>query len=91
MWHFDFLEWLEGCEPFTPARGIAFKGTTTKPKGVRVAGQVGFSGHPMIEHFRFLAAHTKGATPKMTIPSPSVPHFSRWQKSDQRGRVPGPE
>ncbi len=28
----------------------------------------------MIEHFRFVAAHTK-ATPKMTIPSPSSLHF----------------
>src|SRR5207253_10013219 len=28
----------------------------------------------MINHFRFLAKHTK-ATPKMTIPSPSTLHF----------------
>jgi len=81
MWHFDFLERLEGCEPFTPASGIAFKGAMTKAKGVRVVGKVGFSGHPMIEHFRFLAAHTRGATPKMTIPSPSVLHFRGGRKA----------
>src|SRR5579872_7503487 len=75
MWHFDFLERLDGCEPYTPEQGIAFKGTATKAKGVRVVGKVGFSGHPMIEHFGFLREHTKGATPKMTIPSPSVLHF----------------
>ncbi|HLJ48541.1 MAG TPA: 5-methyltetrahydropteroyltriglutamate--homocysteine S-methyltransferase [Bryobacteraceae bacterium] len=75
MWHFDFLERLDGCEPYTPEGGIAFKGTATKAKGVRVVGKVGFSGHPMIEHFGFLREHTKGATPKMTIPSPSVLHF----------------
>ena len=74
MWHFDFLERLEGCEPFTPEQGIAFKGVATKAKGVRVVGKLGFRGHPMIEHFRFLAART-AATPKMTIPSPSVLHF----------------
>ncbi|HXJ93517.1 MAG TPA: 5-methyltetrahydropteroyltriglutamate--homocysteine S-methyltransferase [Terriglobia bacterium] len=81
MWHFDFLERLEGCEPFTPASGIAFKGTVTKPKGVRVVGKVGFSGHPMIEHFGFLAAYTRGATPKMTLPSPSVLHFRGGRKA----------
>jgi 5-methyltetrahydropteroyltriglutamate--homocysteine methyltransferase len=36
----------------------------------------------MIEHFRFLAAHTK-QTPKMTIPSPSALHFR-----DGRDAVP---
>ena len=75
MWHFDFLEQLEGCEPYTPESGIAFKGTATKAKGVRVVGRVGFSSHPMIEHFRFLRQHATRATPKMTIPSPSVLHF----------------
>ena len=75
MWHFDFLEQLDGCEPFTPSQGIAFKGVATKAKGVRVVGKVGFSGHPMIEHFRFLREHAEGVTPKMTIPSPSVLHF----------------
>ena len=80
MWHFDFLERLDGCEPFTPEHGIVFKGITTKAKGVRVSGKVGFSGdgsksHPMLEHFRFLHERATRATPKMTIPSPSVLHF----------------
>jgi 5-methyltetrahydropteroyltriglutamate--homocysteine methyltransferase len=75
MWHFDFLERLDGCEPFTPEHGIAFKGVATKAKGVRVVGKVGFSGHPMIGHFRFLFEHAAHVTPKMTIPSPSVLHF----------------
>src|SRR5271169_6324097 len=81
MWHFDFLERLDGCEPFTPTTGIAFKGTATKAKGVRVVGKVGFGGHPMIDHFRFLAARTPAATPKMTIPSPSVLHFRGGRKA----------
>jgi 5-methyltetrahydropteroyltriglutamate--homocysteine methyltransferase len=81
MWHFDFLQRLEGCEPFTPEHGIAFKGVATKAKGVRVVGKVGFVGHPMIDHFRFLRGHTTGATPKMTIPSPSVLHFRGGRKA----------
>ena len=79
MWHFDFLERLEGCEPFTPEQGIAFKGVATKAKGVRVAGKVGFSGHPMIGHFRFLREHTKNATPKMTMKDPTVTSSQRGQ------------
>jgi 5-methyltetrahydropteroyltriglutamate--homocysteine methyltransferase len=75
MWHFDFLERLEGVESFRADHGIAFKGgIETDAKGLRVIGKVGFAGHPMLDHFRFLREHT-GATPKMTIPSPSVLHF----------------
>ncbi len=75
MWHFDFLEKLGGVESFRAARGIAFQGgIETQPKGLRVTGKLGFSAHPMIEHFRFLRDHTS-AMPKMTIPSPSVLHF----------------
>jgi 5-methyltetrahydropteroyltriglutamate--homocysteine methyltransferase len=75
MWHFDFLEHLDGVESFRSDHGIAFKGgIETQAKGLRVTGKVGFSSHPMLEHFRFLRDHTN-ATPKMTIPSPSVLHF----------------
>ena len=75
MWHFDFLERLDGVESFRAAHGIAFKGgIETQPKGLRVTGKLGFSDHPMLEHFRFLRDHTR-AVPKMTIPSPSVLHF----------------
>lgn len=75
MWHFDFLERLDGVEAFRSDHGIAFKGgIETQAKGLRVTGKIGFSTHPMIDHFRFLRDHTD-ATPKMTIPSPSVLHF----------------
>lgn len=75
MWHFDFLEQLDGVESFTAAHGIAFKGgIETKAQGLRVTGKLGYSGHPMVDHFRFLRDNTK-ATAKMTIPSPSVLHF----------------
>ena len=75
MWHFDFLERLDGVESFRAAHGIAFKGgIETQAKGLRVTGKVAFSTHPMIDHFRYLRDRA-GATPKMTIPSPSVLHF----------------
>src|SRR5919198_540382 len=42
---------------------------------LRLPGKLGgFSGHPMLDHFRFVKEHAK-ATPKMTIPSPTSLHF----------------
>ncbi len=81
MWHFDFLEQLDGVESFATDHGIRFQGgIETEAKGLRVNGKVGFSTHPMLNHFRFLAKHTR-ATPKMTIPSPSVLHFRGGRKA----------
>ena len=51
--------------------GIAFAAVTTRNEGIKVTGKIGFSSHPMIEHFKFLKAHTT-RTPKMTIPAPSA-------------------
>ena len=74
-WHFDFLEHLDGIQGYTTEHGIQFRGVETKAKNVRVVGKVDFpSDHPMLDHFRFLKAHTR-LVPKMTIPSPSVLHF----------------
>jgi 5-methyltetrahydropteroyltriglutamate--homocysteine methyltransferase len=70
-WHLDFLWGLDGVEKHVMDTGIAFATVTTRNEGVKVTGKLGFSGHPMIEHFKFLKEHTT-RTPKMTIPSPSA-------------------
>ncbi|MGA8076561.1 MAG: 5-methyltetrahydropteroyltriglutamate--homocysteine S-methyltransferase [Xanthobacteraceae bacterium] len=70
-WHLDFLWGLDGVEKHVMDSGIAFAAVTTRNEGVKVTGKIGFSGHPMIEHFKFLKAHTT-RTPKMTIPAPSA-------------------
>ncbi len=70
-WHLDFLWGLDGVERHVMDTGIAFAAVTTRNEGVRVAGKIGFSDHPMIEHFKFLKAHAT-RTPKMTIPAPSA-------------------
>jgi 5-methyltetrahydropteroyltriglutamate--homocysteine methyltransferase len=70
-WHLDFLWGLDGAEKHVMDTGIAFAAVTTRNEGIKVTGKLGFSGHPMIEHFKFVAAHTK-RTPKITIPSPSA-------------------
>src|SRR5712692_10557699 len=73
-WHFDFYGMLDGVEIYELDHGIQFQGVQTKPRSIRVNGKLGFGKHPMLEHFKFLKAHTL-VTPKMTIPSPSVMHF----------------
>jgi 5-methyltetrahydropteroyltriglutamate--homocysteine methyltransferase len=73
-WHFDFLGQLDGVELYEAEQGIQFHGVQTKAQGLRIVGKVGFSNHPMVEHFKFLKAHTT-VTPKMTIPAPPVLHF----------------
>src|SRR6202166_4212052 len=74
-WQTDFLVGLDGVESYHGERKFKFQGPQPRPILLRLKGKLGgFSGHPMIEHFRYLAQHTK-ATPKMTIPSPSTLHF----------------
>jgi len=70
-WHLDFLWGLDGVEKRVMDTGIAFAGVTTRNEGVQVTGKLGLSGHPMIEHFKFVAAHTT-RVPKITIPAPSA-------------------
>jgi 5-methyltetrahydropteroyltriglutamate--homocysteine methyltransferase len=70
-WHLDFLWGLDGVERHVMDTGIAFAAVTTRNEGVRVTGKIGFSGHPMLEHFKFLKARTQ-RVPKMTIPAPSA-------------------
>jgi 5-methyltetrahydropteroyltriglutamate--homocysteine methyltransferase len=70
-WHLDFLWGLDGIERYAMDQGIAFAGMQTRAEGARVVRKLGFSGHPMLEHFRFLKARSS-RTPKMTIPAPSA-------------------
>jgi methionine synthase II (cobalamin-independent) len=70
-WHLDFLWGLDGVERHVMDTGVAFAGVKTRNEGVRVTGKLGFSGHPMIEHFKFVQAHT-ARVPKITIPAPSA-------------------
>jgi 5-methyltetrahydropteroyltriglutamate--homocysteine methyltransferase len=73
-WHFDFFRALAGVTPITTATGIKFHGVETKHEAIRIDGKVDFTGHPMIEHFKFLKSHCR-VTPKMCIPAPSTFHF----------------
>jgi 5-methyltetrahydropteroyltriglutamate--homocysteine methyltransferase len=70
-WHLDFLWGLQGVERHVMNTGIAFAAVTTRNEGIKVTGKLGGRSHPMIDHYKFVAAHTKRA-PKITIPAPSA-------------------
>jgi 5-methyltetrahydropteroyltriglutamate--homocysteine methyltransferase len=70
-WHLDFLWGLDGIAEHQADFAIGFVGATPRTDGVRVEGRIGFSGHPMLEHYRFLHDHTQ-AVAKLTIPAPSA-------------------
>jgi len=79
-WHFDFFRGLDGVTSYSTEGGIQFHGVQTKAEGLKITGKFGFSGHPMLEHFKFLKGHTR-VTPKMTIPAPSTLHFRQGRAS----------
>ncbi|MBZ5487422.1 cobalamin-independent methionine synthase II family protein [Halomonas aquamarina] len=90
-WHFDFFEGLDGVEGVDADQGIQFNGIQTKSRSVKVTGKLGFTDHPMLEDFKYLASISHGATPKMTIPSPSVLHFRSGRDAVSREVYPAIE
>ena len=70
-WHLDFLWGLDGAEKYEMNHGVQFAAMNTRAEGARIISKVGFSNHPMLDHFKFLKDNTT-RTPKMTIPSPSA-------------------
>ncbi len=75
FWNYDFLGALPGVEAYLGERKISFQGKNPKPMMLRVTGKLSaFNTHPMLEHFKFVKAHTR-VVAKMTIPSPSSLHF----------------
>jgi len=70
-WHLDFLWGLDGVEKLDLGEGVTFAGMKTRAEGVQITGKIGFTSHPHVEHFKYLAARTK-RTAKVTIPAPSA-------------------
>ncbi|GLQ55375.1 5-methyltetrahydropteroyltriglutamate--homocysteine S-methyltransferase [Devosia nitrariae] len=75
-WHFDFMGMLDGLDIIQrEGGGIQFHGTATKADVPVINGPLDFpDDHPMLEHFKFVKAHTS-VTPKISIPGPSAIHF----------------
>ncbi len=88
-WHFDFFGGLSGVDIVELDHGIQFQGVQTKPRGVEISGPIRFDeSHPFLGHFRALKdllERTTGATPKFTIPAPTVLDFRL-----EPGHIDGP-
>lgn len=82
FWHFDYMGMLDGLDVIErEGGGVAFHGANTKAHVPVINGKLGFpDDHPMLEHYKFVAANTK-VTPKISIPGPSAIHF-RTAESD---------
>jgi 5-methyltetrahydropteroyltriglutamate--homocysteine methyltransferase len=87
FWHFDFLEHLDGVTAVEADAGMHFQGGITITKAMRVTGKIGFSVHPMIDHFRFVKDNTSRVA-KMTIPGPSMLHYRGGRKMMNPGLYP---
>jgi 5-methyltetrahydropteroyltriglutamate--homocysteine methyltransferase len=76
FWHFDFMGMLDGLDTIErEGGGVQFHGTQTKATVPVINGPLGFpDDHPMLEHYKYVAANTK-VTPKISIPGPSAVHF----------------
>ncbi len=86
-WHFDFYAGLDGVELYEADHGIQFAGVATKSQGLRIVDKLGFSGHPQIDHFRFLKSKTR-VTPKMCIPAPGTMHFRQGRQAISKDVYP---
>ena len=75
FWHYDFMGMLDGLDLEERDEGVQFAGVKLRPIFPRITGKLDFpDDHPMLDHYRFVAAHTK-VTPKISIPGPSCCHF----------------
>ena len=76
FWHYDFIGALTGLDLVTREQeGIQFVGIQLPPIFPTITGKLDFpADHPHLEHFKYLASITN-ATPKMSIPGPSVCHY----------------
>jgi methionine synthase II (cobalamin-independent) len=85
-WHLDFLAQLDGVTT-RENPGPKFGGTEEQPPIATVTGKVGCSKPIMVEHFAFLKSVAK-ATPKFTIPSPSMLHLRGGRNAISREAYP---
>jgi 5-methyltetrahydropteroyltriglutamate--homocysteine methyltransferase len=79
-WHFDFMGMLTGLDIVDKeGGGIQFHGVHTKQQSPVINARLDFpDDHPMLDHFKFVAANTR-ATPKISIPGPNAVHFRTAQ------------
>lgn len=82
-WHLDFFAELDGLKKKVTDKGFVFQGVNTRAESVELVDRIGFSNHPMIQHFTFLKECAGEHTAKMTIPSPAMLHFVLAVRNEQ--------
>ena len=86
FWHLDFLFSLDGIEGVRPT-GMTFDAEDVPPMAA-TTGKVRCSRPIMADHFAFLRATVRKATPKMTIPAPGAAHFRGGRNAVSRSVYP---
>jgi 5-methyltetrahydropteroyltriglutamate--homocysteine methyltransferase len=85
-WHMDFIYGLEGIEPSPERLHVEFQTDDGpiefSPAAPRVTGKVRLRETIFADAFEALRSMVSSATPKLTIPSPSMVHYSTG-----RGRI----
>ena len=78
-WHMDFIYSIDGISKAEDDLKVQFRneqGTIEfTPAALRIDGKLGIGETIFGDHFEFLRATVEGATPKLTIPSPSMVHY----------------
>ncbi len=78
-WHMDFIYQLDGITKEAGHIAVKFfneEGTVEfTPAALHVDGKLGVSKTIFGDHFEFLRSTVSKATPKLTIPSPSMVHY----------------
>jgi 5-methyltetrahydropteroyltriglutamate--homocysteine methyltransferase len=80
QWHTDFVNSLGGISegrllPAVHAHGVPDEEISYEPHATQVTGKVHLAETIFGDDFSFIASRVTTATPKMTIPSPSMVHF----------------
>lgn len=77
FWHYDFMGMLTGLDldERNPEQGVQFAGVKLRAVSPVINAKLDFpDDHPMLAHYKFVAANTK-VQPKISIPGPSCCHF----------------
>jgi 5-methyltetrahydropteroyltriglutamate--homocysteine methyltransferase len=78
-WHMDFIYGIEGISQAEDDLKVQFRneaGTIEfTPAALKIDGKLGIGETIFGDHFEFLRTTVDDATPKLTIPSPSMVHY----------------
>jgi 5-methyltetrahydropteroyltriglutamate--homocysteine methyltransferase len=78
-WHMDFIYQLDGVSKAPGSMKVEFRNAIGSieftPAALHIDGRLGVSKTIFGEDFAFLRSIAGGATPKLTIPSPSMVHY----------------